>query len=74
MKNKYRLLLFFVITLALAAAVSLQATPSARSQSPKNNVLARALEIELGLVQPRPHEQLLSAGIVYDLLLSLIHI
>ncbi len=65
MKTKYRLLLLVVLTLALAAAISLRATPIARSDSPKNNVLARALDIELGNVQPRPHEQLVSSGAVY---------
>jgi hypothetical protein len=68
MKTKYRLLMLFVVALALALAVSVQTTSTARSDSPKNNVLARALDIELGNTQPRPHEQRLSSGVVYDLL------
>ncbi len=68
MQTKYRLLLLFVVALALAAALSMQAAPVARSDSPKNNVLARALDIELGNTQLRPHEQRLSSGVVYDLL------
>ncbi len=68
MKTKYRLLLLVTLALALVAAASLVVAPAARSDSPKNNVLARALDIELGNAKPRPHEQLLSSGVVYDLL------
>lgn len=64
-------LLIAVAVLALlvgAVAVSMRATPAARADSPKNNILARALDIELGRVQPRPHEQKLSSGVIYALL------
>jgi hypothetical protein len=64
-------LLIAVAVLALligAVVVSLRATPAARADSPKNNILARALDIELGRVQPRPHEQKLSSGVMYALL------
>ena len=36
--------------------------PSRPARAPGNRVLARALEIELGRVQPAPYEQLLSSG------------
>jgi hypothetical protein len=62
MKTKYRLLPLLVITLALAAAISMQAVPTVRSDSPKNNILARALDIELGNAQPRPEQCCLPAS------------
>ena len=64
-------ILIAVAVLALlvgAVAVSIRATPAARADSPKNNILARALDIELGRAQPRPHEQKLSSGVMYALL------
>jgi len=64
-------LLIAVAVLALlvgAVAASIRSTPAARADSPKNNILARALDIELGRVQPRPHEQKLSSGVMYALL------
>jgi hypothetical protein len=39
-----------------------------RSDSPRNNILARALDIEMGRAQRGPHEQLLSSGVMYGLL------
>jgi hypothetical protein len=56
--------------LVLLAAVFAwpEATPKAQSEAPANRVLARALEIELGQVQKKPYEQLLSSGPVYTVL------
>jgi len=66
----YKMLIAIAVLALLvgAVAVSMRATPAARADSPKNNVLARALDIELGRVQPRPHEQKLSSGVMYALL------
>jgi hypothetical protein len=62
-------LLVVVVVVAAMLAASMAAAPTVRSDSPiKNKILARALDIELGRVQPRPHEQKLSSGVVYALL------
>jgi hypothetical protein len=64
-------ILIAVAVLALlvgAVAVSMRATPAAQADSPKNNILARALDVELGRAQPRAHEQKLSSGVIYALL------
>jgi len=64
MKSKIVALFLFV-----AILVTLQvAVPSAQSDSPKNDVLAHALDLELGNAQPQKYEQPLSAGVVYTLL------
>jgi hypothetical protein len=64
MRSKF-IAVFLVVTILV---VSLVAVPTARSDSPKNNILAHALDIELGKVQPKKYEQPLSAGVMYTLL------
>jgi hypothetical protein len=49
-------------------AASTAAVSTTYSATPANPVLARALAIEKGQVQPRPHEQKLSSGVMYALL------
>jgi len=63
----------FVITaLALAGvavmAVLLPAAASSDSSTPRNNVLARGLAVELGQVTPERWEQKLSSGAIYPAL------
>ena len=60
--------LFTLVLVVTILMVSLVAVPNARSDSPKNNILAHALDIELGKVQPEKYEQPLSAGVMYTLL------
>lgn len=57
-----------VLLVVALLVISLVAIPSARSDSPRNNILARALDIELGNVQPHQYEQRVSSGVVYALL------
>jgi hypothetical protein len=64
MKTKF-MAVFLIVTVMV---ISLVAVPYARSDSPKNNILAHALDIELGRVQPQKYEQPLSAGVMYTLL------
>src|SRR5690349_4123638 len=60
---------FIAVLLALAFIVSpSDGSAPASAQGPGNNVLQRALNIELGKVQPRPHEARVSSGVVYALL------
>src|SRR5881397_752327 len=54
------LVLSWVQTATRVHAASLD--PSTPARVPGNRVLARALEIELGLAKPAPYEQLLSSG------------
>jgi len=68
MNNKLRILLGPVLGLILVATLLFAAPQNVthvHSQEVGNNILARALDIELGLVQPGEHEQLLSSGLVY---------
>jgi len=64
MKSKVTSIFMVVIILV----VSLVAVPTASSDSPMNDILARALDIEMGFVQPQKYEQPLSSGVVYTLL------
>ncbi|HLF25218.1 MAG TPA: sialidase family protein [Anaerolineae bacterium] len=64
-----RLWLIPLLVIAIAAGGVLGPAPGRVSSAPlRNNVLQRALDIELGRVQPAPYEQLLSSGVMYDLL------
>jgi hypothetical protein len=63
MKSKL-ITVFLAVTILV---ISLVAVPTARSDSPKNNILAHALDIELGKVQPQKYEQPLSDGVMYTL-------
>jgi len=65
-KVKTKLITVFLVVTILV--ISLVAVPTARSDSPKNNILAHALDIELGNVQPQKYEQPLSSGVMYTLL------
>ena len=60
--------LIVVVLVVTVLVISLVAIPPARSDSPKNDILAHALDIELGKVQPQKYEQPLSSGIMYTLL------
>ncbi len=64
MKTKFIAALLAVTILV----ISLVAIPTARSDSPKNNILAHTLDIELGKVKPKKYEQPLSEGVMYTLL------
>jgi hypothetical protein len=70
MKRKYRLMLVVVLILMLATfnLSSQQAVTQVTSQQPGNSVLARALDIEMGVVKPAQYEQKVSSGPVYTLL------
>jgi hypothetical protein len=52
----------------VALAILLPGAATSSSARPGNNILARALDIELGLVTPNPHEQLVSSGLLYPVL------
>lgn len=66
MKKSFRILLSMLMVLAVTGSV-LQIANS-QDTGPSNNIYKRALDIELGRVQPAAHEELLSSGIVYTLL------
>jgi len=66
MKSKFIFAFLLITTLLLSLALA----TSALSDSPKNDVLARALDIELGNVQPQKYEQPLSSGVAYTLLVA----
>lgn len=70
MKTKIRRLVAVLVLILITLAVSMPQTATRVNSAPPpgNAILARALEIELGLVQPRPHEQLVSSGPVYTML------
>lgn len=69
MKPKIRLLLAAALALLLTLTSLLAPTATRVNSAPiGNNILARALAIELGQIEPAPHEQLLSSGLVYVLL------
>lgn len=71
MNRNVRLFVLGLLVLVLAVlAFSPQATPSAQSQTPRNNVHARGLAIELGKADRKQYEQLLSSGTMYALLQS----
>jgi len=64
----------FVVLPALALALAFSVLKSARGQNssaargPANNILRRALDIEMGRVQARVNEPRVSSGVVYTLL------
>jgi hypothetical protein len=66
----------FVVLPALALALAFSVLKSARGQNssaagrPANNILKRALDIEMGRVQARVNEPRVSSGVVYTLLTS----
>lgn len=60
--------LFFMFAAVSILAATIVTVPTAQTDAPMNAILARALDIELGNVQPRPHEQLVSSGVMYALL------
>jgi hypothetical protein len=57
-----------VLMMVVGLQFTPQSTSTVRSAPIGNNVLAHALDIELGLVERAPGEQLMSSGVVYTLL------
>ncbi len=53
---------------AAALAILLPGTAGSGSERPASNILARALDIELGRATPGAHEQLVSSGLLYPVL------
>jgi len=49
-------------------AILLPGAATSGPDRPANNILARALDIELGRATPGPHEQLVSSGLLYPVL------
>jgi hypothetical protein len=69
MKSRVHRLLTPLLVIGLVAmALAGLGAGAVSSAALRNSVLNRALEIELGLAQPAQYEQLLSSGVVYDLL------
>src|SRR5262245_3238261 len=70
MRTVTRLLLAPILAIILIAGVLLapQTATRVRSAPIGNNVLARAVDIELGRAHRRPHEHLRSSGPVYSAL------
>src|SRR5690348_7919770 len=68
-------ILYFVLP-ALAVVLALSVLESAHGQNsrgagrPANNILRRALDIEMGRVQARVNEPRVSSGVLYTLLTS----
>ena len=67
-KKRFRLILLPLILVLAVILTTSQALPRVKSAQPGNAVLARALDIEMGFVQPAPYEQMVSSGPVYTLL------
>ena len=59
-----------ILTILIVVSLLLGSRPATevRSAAIGNNVLSHALDIELGLVERAPGEQLVSSGAVYALL------
>lgn len=70
MKTKIRLWLIPALLLAMVAGLLFapQTVSQVHSQTPGNNILAHALDIETGVVQAAQYEQPLSSGLVYAVL------
>jgi hypothetical protein len=69
MNTRFRRWLIPVLVVALLAVALVGVAPRRASSAPlRNNILNRALEIELGRAQPAPYEQMLSSGVMYALL------
>jgi hypothetical protein len=66
MRSKIRIVIILVLVLSLGSA--LLQIAAGQDTGPKNKILARALDIELGRAEPGAHEQLMSSGVVYALL------
>src|SRR5581483_1460563 len=61
----------FVLSSSVAALTCVGvAHAQSTSVTPANNVIAHALDVELGRVAPRPKEAKLSSGVVYAALLA----
>ena len=67
MKSRISLLVVLALVLLLLTA-TWQTGPKASSDSPRNNVLAEALDIELGQAAKPQYRQQLSSGVIYSLL------
>jgi hypothetical protein len=65
---RWRSLLSALVIIVAASLSFLPAAPASSSNSPANLVLARALDLELGLVQPVDKEQFVSSGVLYAVL------
>jgi hypothetical protein len=72
MNKKVRLFVLSVLAVPLAFFMlkSASGQSSSATRRPANNILRRALDIELGRVQARVNEPRVSSGVIYTLLMS----